>query len=308
MTAGLYPGPATAPADRRLRTGAPIEGYRRDSDRRRILLCDAESQSLHALRVVLHGAGFEVDATRTAAEALDRGALRLPAAAIVELVLPDGDGVELCRRLREWSAMPVILLSAIGDEEEQVRALEAGADDYVTKPFRPRELVARLLANLRRAEPGGDQPFVEVDGLEVDFAARVVRRDGEVIHLTPTEFGLLGVLIQNRGRLLTHNTLLQQVWGAAYTDARQTLRAHIANLRRKIERADGERLIQTDHRVGYHLADVHADRTELSRPREEMIDRAVVRRRVSVLHEAAPAAWARPAHRHALDLPYGRVA
>jgi two-component system KDP operon response regulator KdpE len=241
------------------------------SDRRRILLCDTDSQSLHALRVVLHGAGFEVDATRSAAEALDRGALHLPAAAIIELVLPDGDGVEVCRRLREWSAMPVILLSAVDDEEKQVRAFEAGADDYVTKPFRPRELVARLLSNLRRAEPGGDTPLVQLDGLEIDFAARVVRRDGAVIHLTPTEFSLLGVLIQNRGRLLTHNALLQEVWGVAYTDARQTLRAHMANLRRKIERADGERLIHTDHRVGYRLADAH------------------------------PAAWARPAHRRPLD-------
>ncbi len=112
-------------------------------------MCDAESQSLHALRVVLHGAGFEVDATRTAVEALDRLALRLPAAAIIELALPDGGGLEVCRRLRESSAMPVILLSAVADEEAQVRAFEAGADDYVTKPFRPRELVARLLANLR---------------------------------------------------------------------------------------------------------------------------------------------------------------
>jgi two-component system KDP operon response regulator KdpE len=134
-------------AQRRPTTAAgPVCGHGR------ILLCDAESQTLHALRVVLHGAGFEVDVTRSAAQALDRGALCLPTAAIIELALPDGDGVELCRRLREWSAMPVILLSAVGDEEEQVRALEAGADDYVTKPFRPRELVARLRANLRRAE------------------------------------------------------------------------------------------------------------------------------------------------------------
>jgi len=114
---------------------AAVDGDRIVRDRSRILLCDAESQSLRALRVVLHGAGFEVDATRTAAEALDRGAVRLPAAAIIELVLPDGDGVELCRRLREWSAMPVILLSAVCNEEQLVRAFEAGADDYVTKPF-----------------------------------------------------------------------------------------------------------------------------------------------------------------------------
>jgi two-component system KDP operon response regulator KdpE len=126
-----------------LRAAVPVHGHRTVSDRRRILLCDAESQGLHALRVVLHGAGFDVDATRSAAEALDSGALRLPTAAIIELVLPDGDGVELCRRLREWRAMPVILLSAVRDEEEQVRAFESGADDYVTTPFRPRELVAR---------------------------------------------------------------------------------------------------------------------------------------------------------------------
>jgi two-component system KDP operon response regulator KdpE len=206
---------------------------------------------------VLRGAGFEVDVTSTAAQALERGALRVPSAAIIELVLPDGDGVEVCRRLREWSAMPVILLSAVCDEQQQVRAFEAGADDYVTKPFGPRELVARVLAKLRRVDPGGDHPCMELDGLEIDLASRTVRRDGEPIHLTPMEFKLLGVLIHNRGRLLTHDALLAQVWGAAYIDARQTLRAHIANLRRKIEPADGERLIHTDHGVGYRLADMH---------------------------------------------------
>ena len=223
-------------------------------NRSRILLCDAGSQSLHALRFVFHEAGFEVDVTRTAGEALDCGRLRLPAAAIIELVLPDGDGVEVCRRLREWSAMPVILLSAVCDEEQQVRAFEAGADDYVTKPFQPRELVARLHAKLRRADPGSDEPCVHLDGLEIDLAARSVRREGEVVHLTPIEFKLLRVLTQNRGRLLTHNMLLAQVWGTAHSDARATLRAHMANLRQKIEPADGERLIHTDHGIGYRLA------------------------------------------------------
>jgi two-component system KDP operon response regulator KdpE len=308
MTPGRHGGPARTPADTRLRASAPVRGYRAVSDRRRILLCDAESQSLHALRVVLHGAGFEVDATRTSAEALDRGALRLPTAAIIELVLPDGDGVEICRRLREWSAMPVILLSAVCDEEAQVRAFEAGADDYVTKPFRPRELVARLLANLRRAEPGDGEPCVELDGLEIDLAARVVRRDGEVVHLTPIEFKLLGVLIENRGRLLTHNALLQQVWGAAYIDARQTLRAHIANLRRKIEPADGGPLIHTDHGIGYRLADVRPEGAGRGRPTEEVIDRELVRGRVSALHDPRPAGSAWPVRRRVLDTGYGRVA
>jgi two-component system, OmpR family, KDP operon response regulator KdpE len=264
VTSVMHDGLARTLSDAGLRAGMPVHSHRKVSDRRRILVCDAESQSLHALRVVFHGAGFEVDATRTAAEALDRGALRAPAAAIIELVLPDGDGVELCRRLREWSAIPVILLSAVCDEEEQVRAFGAGADDYVTKPFRPRELVARLLANLRRAEPERDEPCVELDGLEIDLAARAVRREGYEVHLTPIEFKLLRVLTENRGRLLTHNTLLHQVWGAAYTDARQTLRAHIANLRRKIEPADGECLIHTDHGVGYRLADLHSARSRAS--------------------------------------------
>ena len=255
------------------------------SNRRRILLCDAESQSLHALRVVLHDAGFEVDATRTAAEALDRGALSPPAAAIIELSLPDGDGVEVCRRLREWSAMPVIVLSAVCAEEEQVRALEAGADDYVTKPFRPRELVARVLAKLRRAEPGREDPCVELDGLEIDLAARAVRRKGDEVHLTPIEFKLLGVLTQNRGRLLSHNALLQEVWGAGCMNARQTLRAHIANLRRKIEPADGAPLIHTDFGVGYRLADVQRAGTGRGRHSEEVIDRELFRSRVPALHD-----------------------
>jgi two-component system KDP operon response regulator KdpE len=280
---------------------APVDGRGTVGDRRRILLCDAESQSLHALRVVLHGSGFEVDATRSAAEALDRGALRSPAAAIIEVVLPDGDGVEVCRRLREWSAMPVIMLSAVGAEEEQVRALEGGADDYVTKPFRPRELLARVLANLRRAERGREEPCVELDGLVIDLAARAVSRHGDEIHLTPIEFKLLTVLTQNRGRLLTHNALLQHVWGPAYTDARQTLRAHMANLRRKIEPVGGGRLIRTDHGAGYRLADTPLKAAAPGRPADDVIGPEVARSPVLALHDArAPG--------RAVNSPYGRVA
>jgi DNA-binding winged helix-turn-helix (wHTH) protein len=138
---------------------------------------------------------------------------------------------------------------------------------------------------------------VELDGLEIDLAARVVRRHGEVVHLTPIEFSLLRVLTQNRGRLLTHNALLQQVWGAAYMDARQTLRAHIANLRRKIEPADGERLIQTDHGIGYRLADVPREGTRRGRPTEEVTDRELARSHVSALHNPRGAGWVMPASR-----------
>jgi two-component system KDP operon response regulator KdpE len=177
-----------------------------------------------------------------------------PDAAILDLVLPDIDGVELCRRLREWSDMPVIVLSAVGDEDAKVRALAAGADDYVTKPFGPRELVARLQANLRRTHPDPEQAVISADGLNVDLARRQVTVDGAEIHLTPTEFDLLRLLARNRGRLMTHRDLLLSVWGAGYAEDTQVLRAHIANLRRKIEPADGPRFIRTDPGVGYRFA------------------------------------------------------
>jgi two-component system KDP operon response regulator KdpE len=227
----------------------------------RVLVVDDELQILRALKVILRDAGYEPVAVATAEEALDAAATRPPDAAIVDLVLPDGDGIEVCRQLRSWSEMPIIVLSAVGEEEQKVRALEAGADDYVTKPFGARELVARLGAALRRAGRLADEPAITVGGLEIDLAARAVRRDGESIHLTPIEYDLLRVLARNRGRLMTHRALLSEVWGPAYADDVRTLRTHIANLRQKIEpREDGEgvdggnRLIRTDPGVGYRFA------------------------------------------------------
>ena len=146
--------------------------------RPRVLVVDDEPQIVRALKVVLREAGFEAVAAETAAEALDLAAVQPPAAAIVDLVLPDGDGVEVTRRLREWSEIPILVLSAIGEEEQKVRALEAGADDYITKPFGARELVARLQAALRRTTPAAGEPAIAVEGLEIDLAARAVRRDG----------------------------------------------------------------------------------------------------------------------------------
>jgi two-component system, OmpR family, KDP operon response regulator KdpE len=223
-------------------------------ERARVLVCDDEQQILRALRVILREAGFEPLPTSTGEEALDVAALQRPDAAIIDLLLPDGDGVEVCRRLREWSNMPIIVLSAVGDEDAKVRALAAAADDYVTKPFGPRELVARLEANLRRTEPGPEEAVVRTDGLEVDLARRTVHVDGEEVHLTPTEFDLLRLLVRNRGRLMTHRDLLMSVWGPGYGEDTQVLRAHIANLRRKIEPADGPRYIRTDPGVGYRFA------------------------------------------------------
>jgi two-component system KDP operon response regulator KdpE len=223
----------------------------------RVLVCDDEAQILRALRVILRDAGYEAVPADSGEEALDLAAVNRPEAAIIDLVLPDIDGIEVCRRLREWSDMPIIVLSAIGDEDAKVRALQAGADDYVTKPFGPRELIARLEANIRRTAPEPEEALINADGLTVDLAKRVVTRDGADVHLTPTEFDLLRQLIRNRGRLMTHRELLVSVWGGGYGDDTQVLRAHIANLRRKIEREGGPnspRYIRTDPGVGYRFA------------------------------------------------------
>jgi two-component system KDP operon response regulator KdpE len=223
----------------------------------RVLVVDDEPQIVRALKVVLREAGFEALAAETASQALDLASVRPPEAAIVDLVLPDLDGIELTRRLREWSDMPILVLSAVGEEEQKVKALEAGADDYVTKPFGARELVARLQAALRRAGRIDEEPTILADGLEIDLAARLVRRDGEPIHLTPIEFDLLRALARNRGRLMTHRKLLVEVWGPDYVDDVQPLRTHIARLRAKIEPngTTGPRYIVTDPGVGYRFAE-----------------------------------------------------
>jgi two-component system KDP operon response regulator KdpE len=220
------------------------------SDHRRVLVVDDEPHILRALKVVLREAGFEAVIADTAQGALDAAALRRPDAAIVDLLLPDGDGIEITRALREWSEMPILVLSAVQDEDEKVRALEAGADDYVVKPFGPKELVARLQAALRRADAPASEPAIELGELVVDIAARTVRVRGGEVHLTPIEFDLLKTLVRNRGRLLTHRTLLTEVWGPAYASDTATLRTHIANLRRKI----GDGHIRTDPGVGYRIA------------------------------------------------------
>jgi two-component system, OmpR family, KDP operon response regulator KdpE len=225
------------------------------SDRGRVLVCDDELQIIRALKVILRDAGYEPLATGTAKEALDTAAVQNPDAAIIDLVLPDGDGVEVCAELRSWSKMPILVLSAIGEEKEKVRALEAGADDYVTKPFGPRELIARLEASLRRVAPAANEPTLRADGLELDVGSHSVRRDGAEVHLTPTEFDLLRTLMANRGRLMTHGALLTQVWGPGYADDVATLRSHMANLRRKIEPDGARRHIRTEAGIGYRFLD-----------------------------------------------------
>jgi two-component system KDP operon response regulator KdpE len=224
------------------------------SDSPRVLVVDDEPQIVRGLRVVLRNAGFQVDSAGTKEEALDALSHRPPDAVLLDLVLPDGSGVDVCRQVREWSHVPIVVVSAVGDEREKVRALDAGADDYVTKPFGSQELAARLRAVLRRAADVGNEPAIEVGDLVIDLADRRVRRGEEHIHLTPIEFDLLRVLAQNRGRLVTHRQLLQEVWGPSYGDETHYLRVHVAHIRRKLEVDPARpRYVITEPGVGYRL-------------------------------------------------------
>jgi len=200
----------------------------------RILVVDDEPQILRALGTTLRGAGYTVDTAETAEGALAAAAAQPPAGVILDLVLPDGRGTDVCRELRTWTDAPVIVLSAIGEEKEKIAALDAGADDYVTKPFSVDELLARLRAVLRRSGPEAG-PVIDIGDLHIDVSERLVTRGGERLKLTPHEFDLLRVLAQNRGKLLTHRMLLREVWGPAYGSEAHYLHVYISHLRGKIE-------------------------------------------------------------------------
>ena len=224
----------------------------------RVLVVDDEQQILRALQTSLRGAGYEVETADTAERALAAAAMRPPEAVILDLVLPDGTGIEVCRELRKWSSAPVILLSAVGEEREKVAALDTGADDYVTKPVGIDELLARLRAVLRRRAPAGE-PVIEVGDLVVDLEKRSVTMSGEAIRLTPHEFELLRVLAVNEGKLLTHRALLTEVWGPGYGSEANLLHVNISQLRRKIEPDRARpRYLLTEPGAGYRLVDPSA--------------------------------------------------
>jgi two-component system, OmpR family, KDP operon response regulator KdpE len=226
------------------------------SDGQRILVVDDEPQILRGLRVILTNAGYRVDAADSKQAALDAVSVRPPDAMVLDLMLPDGSGVDVCRELRRWSELPIVVLSAIGDEREKVRALDAGADDYVTKPFGTAELLARLRAVLRRASEDGGEPRVEIGEIVIDLDARTVSRGGTEIHLTPIEFDLLRLLTLHRGKLVTHRQLLREVWGPVYESETHYLRVHVAHIRSKIEPEPSQpRYVITEPGVGYRLRD-----------------------------------------------------
>jgi two-component system KDP operon response regulator KdpE len=223
---------------------------------RRVLVVDDEPQIVRGLKVILRGAGYAVETASTRQDALDSVAVRPPDAVVLDLLLPDGSGVDVCAAIREWSGLPILVLSAVGDEREKVRALDAGADDYITKPFGPDELLARLRAILRRSAADDGEPAIAVGDLVIDLPAHRLTRDGHEIHLTPIEFDLLRTLARNRGKLVTHRQLLKEVWGPAYETETHYLRVHFAHLRAKLERdASNPRYIVTDPGVGYRLRD-----------------------------------------------------
>jgi two-component system KDP operon response regulator KdpE len=220
----------------------------------RVLVVDDEPQIVRGLKVILRDAGYEVETAGDKEKALAALSVRPPDAVVLDLVLPDGSGVEVCREVRSWSQLPILVLSAVGDEREKVRALDAGADDYVTKPFGTEELLARLRAVLRRGGEEGAEPRVSVGDLEIDLAARSVHRDGAEVHLTPIEFDLLRVLATHRGKLVTQRQLLHEVWGPGYEDETHYLRVHFAHIRSKLEPEPSRpRYLITEPGIGYRL-------------------------------------------------------
>ena len=221
----------------------------------RVLVVDDEPQFLRALETNLRGAGYEVETAATAQEALTAAGLRPPDAVILDLLLPDGTGIEVCRELRTWSEAPIVLVSAVGDEDEKIAALDAGADDYVTKPFAIGELLARLRAALRRAGPSGE-PVVAVGPIRVDLDKHSVSVEGRAVHLTPLEFRILRFLAVNPGKLLTHRAILREVWGPAYGEESNYLHVYVSQLRRKLEPDPARpQYLLTEPGAGYRLVD-----------------------------------------------------
>jgi two-component system, OmpR family, KDP operon response regulator KdpE len=219
----------------------------------RVLVIDDEPQILRALQTNLRGAGYEVETAATAEAALSVAAMKPPDAVILDLVLPDGRGTDVARELRRWSSAPILILSVVGEEQEKVAALDAGADDYVEKPFGIDELLARLRALLRRAAPAGD-PVLELGELVIDLDKRAVTVGGRPVSLTPHEFELLRVLAQNEGKLMTHPVILREVWGPAYGDESHYLHVYVSQLRRKIEPDPARpRYLLTEPGAGYRL-------------------------------------------------------
>jgi two-component system, OmpR family, KDP operon response regulator KdpE len=222
-----------------------------------LLVIDDEPQMLRFLRASLSSHGYRLTEARTAADGLAQAAARSPDVILLDLGLPDADGIDVTGELREWNRAPIIVLSARGQDEDKIKALDAGADDYLTKPFSVGELLARIRVALRHAAqpPNGDRQLEFIDGdLRVDLVARTVVVRGQEVHLTPTEYKLLTTLIRYAGRVVTHRQLLSEVWGAAHAERTQYVRVYMGQLRAKIEADPARpRLLLNEPGVGYRL-------------------------------------------------------
>ncbi|HLM65844.1 MAG TPA: response regulator [Acidimicrobiales bacterium] len=222
----------------------------------RVLVVDDEAPIRRALHTNLRARGYDVDLAGTGQEALDLAARHHPDVVVLDLGLPGIDGIDVVRGLRGWTNIPIVILSARGAEPDKIEALDAGADDYVAKPFGMGELMARLRAALRRATPADEMPVVETEHFRIDLAAKqATTPDGEPIRLTPTEWQIVEVLARNAGKLVAPRQLLQEVWGPAYGEESNYLRVHMAHVRRKLEPVPGRpRYILTEPGMGYRFA------------------------------------------------------
>jgi two-component system KDP operon response regulator KdpE len=220
----------------------------------RVLVVDDENAIRRYLRAALSAQGFAIFEAANGQEAINAVVSNHPDLIILDLGLPDFDGIEVTRRLREWSQTPIIILSVREAENDKIAALDAGADDYLTKPFSTGELMARMRVALRRMSNTPDEPVLQVDNLKMDVSRRIVTVNDEQVSLTPTEYEILRLLLQNAGKVLTHRQLLRQVWGTAYESEMHILRVNISNLRRKIE-PDPARphYLLTEPGVGYRI-------------------------------------------------------
>ena len=221
-----------------------------------LLIIDDEVQIRRLLRLTLESAGYTVREAENASLGLNEAAVRRPDAVILDLSLPDLPGLEVLRRLREWSQLPVLILSVRGAEADKIAALDSGADDYLTKPFGGGELLARIRVMLRRAQPTAEPGIAQFGDVEVDFTKRVVKRAGAPVNVTAKEYALLRLLLQHRGKVLTHRQLLREVWGPTHETDTHYLRVHMANLRKKVEATPEQpSFLKTESGVGYRFAE-----------------------------------------------------
>ncbi len=225
-----------------------------------VLVVEDEPQMQRFLRASLTSHGYRFMEAGSAEEAVRQASSHNPDLVLMDLGLPDGDGIELTRRMREWTRVPIVVISARGREDDKVAALDAGADDYLTKPFGVNELLARMRVALRHSVQASSgratEPVLESGDLRIDLVRREVTRDGAAVHLTPIEYKLLVLLAQNAGKVLTHRQILKEVWGAAYANQTHYVRVHMAELRKKVEADPARpRHLATEQGVGYRFRD-----------------------------------------------------